>query len=195
MPYDPPPELAALSLAEIADLVAARRLPPVAQWSPAQSGDSEMRIMADGRWFHQGGEIRRPAMIRAFSTLLSRDPDGQHWLVTPHEKLSIAVEDAAFIAVDVKREGEAADGALAFRLNTDEFVIAGPDHPLVARGTVEAPALYLGVRHGCEARLNRSTWAQLAELALSEAENANTVGISVASGGIRFPLLPGGSAA
>ena len=75
--------------------------------------------------------------------------------------------DAAFIAVDVKREGDAAAGALAFRLNTDEFVIAGPDHPLMARGTVDAPGLYLAVRHGCEARLNRSTWAQLAEMKAS----------------------------
>jgi hypothetical protein len=34
MPYEPPPELAALSLAEIAELVAQRKLPPVDQWNP-----------------------------------------------------------------------------------------------------------------------------------------------------------------
>jgi hypothetical protein len=55
MPYEPPPELAALSLAEIAALVEARELPPLGDWSPAREGDSEMRIAADGRWFHQGG--------------------------------------------------------------------------------------------------------------------------------------------
>jgi hypothetical protein len=113
MPYEPPPELAALSLAEVADLAAARRLPPVEQWNPAVSGDSLMTILADGRWLHDGGEIRRPAMVRAFSSLLRRDADGQHWLVTPHERQSIKVEDAAFIAVDVARHGD----ALVFRLN------------------------------------------------------------------------------
>jgi hypothetical protein len=180
MPYEPPPELAGLSLAEVATMVAERKLPPVEQWNPQVSGDSEMRIAADGRWFHQGGPITRPAMIRAFASLLWRDEEGQHWLVTPTQKLSIEVEDAAFIAVDVKQEGD----ALAFRLDTDDLVIAGPEHPIRAAGTPEAPAIYLGVRHRTEARLNRSTWAQLAEIALQGD------GESVTSNGMRFPLIP-----
>ncbi|MFM5906042.1 MAG: DUF1285 domain-containing protein, partial [Novosphingobium sp.] len=153
MPYETPPDLAGLSLAQIAGLVEARKLPPVNQWQPERRGDSEMRIAADGKWFHQGGEITRPAMVRAFSSLLRRDADGQHWLVTPQEMLTIAVDDAAFIAVDMVQEGD----AIAFRLNTDDTVITGPDHPIIARGDAEVPAIYLAVRHGCEARLNRST--------------------------------------
>ena len=184
MPYEPPPYLAELTLAEIADLVAQRKLPPVEGWAPKVSGDSAMRIAADGTWFHEGGEIRREAMVRAFAGLLKRDEDGQHWLVTPFEKLTIAVEDAAFIAVDCVR----ADDALVFRLNTDDIVIAGPDHPLRAEGNAEAPALYLAVRRGCEARLNRSTWAQLADIALAEGAEAN--GWKVTSKGEAFTLLP-----
>ena len=65
MPYVPPPDLATLSLAEIAELSAQRKLPPVELWNPQVSGDSLMVIKADGRWFHDGGEIKRPAMIRA----------------------------------------------------------------------------------------------------------------------------------
>lgn len=178
MPYQPPPELAALSLPEIAELVAQRKLPPVDQWNPQHSSDSLMRITADGRWFHNGGEIKRPAMMRAFSALLWRNTSGQHWLVTPYEKQSIKVDDAAFIAIDVTRQ----DGVLTFRLNTDDLVIAGPDHPIIARGTADLPAIYLGVRHGCEARLNRSTWLQLADLA--DADHR------VTSGGARFGLVP-----
>lgn len=179
MPYQPPPDLAALSLNEIADLVAARKLPPVDQWTPAQTGDSEMRIAADGRWYHQGGEIRRPAMVRAFASLLIRD-DAGHWLVTPAQRLSIEVEDAAFIAVDVKQGGD----ALIFRLNTDDLVIAGPRHPITAEGDPDTPALYLGVRHGTRARLNRSTYAQLVEIALL-GEN-----LEVSSDGATFSLVP-----
>lgn len=180
MPYEPPPELAALSLAEIAALVAERKLPPVDQWMPEHEGDSEMRIAADGRWFHQGGEIRRPAMVRAFASLLWRDAEGRHWLVTPHEKLAIAVDDAAFTAIDVKREGD----GLAFRLNTDDLVIAGPDNPIIARGDPDVPALYLAVRHGTEARLNRSTYAQLIEIAMEGGD------LSVSSQDANFPLVP-----
>jgi uncharacterized protein len=154
MPYAPPPELAALSLEQIAALAAARCLPPVEQWQPQVSGDSLMTIRADGRWFHDGGEIKRPAMIRAFSSLLWRDESGQHWLVTPHEKQAIEVVDAAFQATDVVCQ----NGTLAFRLNTDDVVVAGPDNPVIARGTADTPALYLAVRHGTEARINRSTW-------------------------------------
>lgn len=180
MPYEPPPELAGLSLAEIATLVESRKLPPVDRWSPQATGDSEMRIATDGCWFHQGGEITRPAMVRAFASLLMRDSDGQHWLVTPQQRLAIEVEDAAFQAVDVRAEG----GALAFRLNTDEIVIAGPDHPIIARGDADTPAIYVAVRHGTEARLNRSTYAQLAEIAL---ENDD---LTVQSQGAKFPLVP-----
>jgi hypothetical protein len=180
MPYEPPPEIASLSLAQVATLVAERKLPPVDQWSPAQVGDSHMRIAADGRWFHDGGEIRRPAMVRAFASLLTRDAQGQHWLVTPHEKLSIEVEDAAFIAVDVQRNG----AALVFRLNTDDLVIAGPDFPIRAAGDPDTPAIYVSVRHSTEARLNRSTYGQIVELAL---ENET---LEVTSSGATFPLVP-----
>ncbi len=185
MPYEPPPELAALSLAEIAALVEARELPPLDQWAPERTGDSLMRIAADGRWFHDAkeigeGEIKRPAMVRAFAALLMRDKQGQHWLVTPHERLGIEVEDAAFIAVDVKQE----HGSLAFRLNTDDLIIAGSDHPIRVEGDPDTPAIYLAVRHGTEARLNRSTYGQLIDIALSDGA------LSVSSQGVTFPLVP-----
>lgn len=180
MPYEPPPELGSLSLSEIAALVEQRKLPPVDRWEPAETGDSEMRIAADGRWFHQGGEIRRPAMVRAFASLLTCDGQGQHWLVTPVQKLSIEVEDAAFIAIDVKRDGD----ALAFRLNTDDLVIADAAHPIMAEGEPETPAIYIDVRQGTRARLNRSTYAQLVDIALEEG------GLRVTSRDASFSLVP-----
>lgn len=180
MPYEPPPDLAVLSLAEIAELAAARKLPPLEKWQPKRTENSRMKIAADGRWYHDSGEITRPAMVRAFASLLMREGEGRHWLVTPTARFSIEVEDAAFIAVDVKQEGD----GLAFRLNTDDLVIAGPDHPLRAEGDPDTPAIYLGVRHGTEARLNRSTYLQLAEIALQDCD------LSVSSQGATFSLVP-----
>ncbi len=182
MPYEPPPELAALSLSEIAQQVADRKLPAIDGWKPERTGDSHMRIAADGTWFHDGSRIARPGMVRAFSSLLICDDSGTHWLMTPFEKLSIEVEDAAFMAVDVKRESD----ALAFRLNIDELVIADADHPLTATGDADTPALYLAVRHGCRARLNRSTYAQLADIALA----ADSDDWTVTSSGQTFSLRP-----
>jgi hypothetical protein len=128
-------------------------------------------------------------MVRAFASLLTRDTDGQHWLVTPVERLAIAVDDAPFIAIDVQRRDDADGPTLVFRLNTDDLVIAGPDHPLVARGDAETPALYLGVRHGLEARLNRSTYVQVIDMALEDGE------LAVTSRGYRFGLVPGDATA
>ena len=181
MPYDPLPDLAGMSLTEIGAAVEARRLPPVETWNPAETADSHMRIAADGTWFHEGRPITRPAMVRAFASLLTRDTGGQHWLVTPECRQSIEVEDVAFQAVEMRAEGD----ALAFRLNTDELVLAGPDHPLRAAGDPEVPALYLAVRRGCEARLNRSTYLQLVNQALEKGG-----GLAVTSLGATFPLVP-----
>ena len=181
MVYVPPPELAGMSLAQIAEAVAQRRLPPVEQWSPDASDDSHMRIAADGTWFHEDSPIRRPAMVRAFSGLLNREEDESYWLVVPYQKLSIEVEDAWFIATDVRET----EGDLAFRLNTDELVVAGPHHRLRAAGDRELPALYLHVRRGCEARLNRSTYEQLAQIALAHGDDW-----TVTSGGETYSLLP-----
>ncbi|WP_299191689.1 DUF1285 domain-containing protein [uncultured Erythrobacter sp.] len=182
MPYEPPPYLAELTLAQIAEQVAQRKLPPVEGWAPETVGESHMRIAADGTWFHEGDPIRRPAMVRAFSGLLTRDEAGAHWLVTPFEKLAITVEDAAFIAVDCVEK----DGDLAFRLDSDELLFAGPDHALRVAGDLDTPAIYLHVRRGLEARLNRSTYAQLAEIALSNGGED----WRVTSQGQTFSLLP-----
>lgn len=168
MPMDPPPDLASLSLTDIARLVEEKRLPPVENWNPDHCGDSEMRIARDGTWFHQGSPIGREAMVRLFSTILRRESDGSYVLVTPVEKLSIEVEDAPFLAVELKSEGEGRDRALAFRLNTGDLVPVGPANPLLVRETPDGPHPYLHVRGGLEALVNRSVYYELMNLALDE---------------------------
>lgn len=165
------PDLTGLSLAEIAAMVEARKLPPVEKWNPPHCGDSAMRIARDGTWFHEGSPIGRPAMVRLFSTVLRREADGSHVLVTPVEKLSIEVEDAPFLAVEMKSEGEGKTRQLAFRLNTDQVVVAGPEHGLRIEEAEDGPRPYLDVRNGLEARLARPVYYELAELALAEAND------------------------
>ena len=166
MPMAPIPEdLSGLSLADIARLAADKRLPPVDKWDPSHCGDSEMRIARDGTWFHQGSPIGRPAMVQLFSTILRREPDGGFVLVTPVEKLAIHVEDAPFLAVELKSEGEGEGRTLAFRLNTGELVVAGPEHGL----RFDAGHPYLQVRGGLEASVVRPVYYELAEIALAEA--------------------------
>lgn len=186
MPMDPLPDLATLSLAEIARLAEERKLPPVERWNPTHCGDSEMRIARDGTWFHQGSPIGRQAMVRLFSTILRREPDGGYVLVTPVEKLDIAVEDAPFIAVEMKVEGEGRDARLAFRLNTGDLVNASQDHPLRFTERDDGPRPYLHVRGGLEALVARPVYYELAAMALAN----DTTPPGVWSDGAFFPLEP-----
>ena len=184
MPMDPLPDLANLSLADIARLAQDKRLPPVGKWNPDHCGDSEMRIARDGTWFHQGSPIGREAMVRLFSTILRRESDGSYVLVTPVEKLSIEVEDAPFLAVELKSEGEGRSRALAFRLNTGDLIAAGPGNPLVIRETPDGPHPYLHVRGGLEALVNRSVYYELMNVALDEASDP----VGLWSNGAFYPL-------
>src|SRR5512139_2074648 len=104
-----------------------------------------MRIAADGRWFHQGSEIRRPEMVRLFATILRRD-GAQHYLVTPVERLSIDVDDAPFLAVDVEASGEGKTQRLVFRTNVDDYVEADAEHPIAMRGRSPDARPYVLVR-------------------------------------------------
>lgn len=184
MPMAPAPEdLSSLSLADIARLAEERKLPPVERWNPSHCGDSEMRIGRDGTWFHQGSPIGRPAMVRLFSTILRREPDGGFALVTPVEKLAIAVEDAPFVAVELRSEGEGERRTLAFRLNTGDLVVAGAGHPLRFEA---GPHPYLEVRRGLDALVARPVYYELAEIALTE--GASPPGVW--SEGAFFPLEP-----
>lgn len=157
------------SLADIAAKLAAAKLPPVDQWHPAHCGDSHMRIARDGIWYHAGSPIGRAALVKLFASILRREPDGSFVLVTPGEKLDIAVEDAPFIAVELTSEGQGRARRIGFRLNTDEYVIAGPEHPI--RFDVDAdgtPRPYIAVRCGLDALIGRPAYYELVELALDE---------------------------
>jgi len=186
----PMPDFSALSLSEIARFEQEQRLPPVDQWHPDHCGDSEMRIAADGTWYHQGSPIGRPEMVRLFSTILRREEDGSYVLVTPAEKLDIAVDDAPFLAVHLNSEGSGPERRLAFRLNTGEPVIADADHAISMRGTAEEPRPYLHVRRGLEALISRPVFYELAHIAMHEADKDNGA-IGVWSCGHFFPLEPG----
>jgi len=183
----PPIELQGLSLAELQAMIDARRLPPVDKWNPERCGHSGMRIARDGTWYHEGTPIRRPAMVRLFSTVLRREPDGRHLLVTPVEKLEIEVEATAFRAVEMSSEGEGRDRRIAFKLDSGDAVILGPEHPLRLVETDSGPSPRILVRHGLEAELSRSVYYELAELALAGGDDP----AGIWSNGAFFPLAPG----
>lgn len=180
----PPIELRGLSLAELETLAGDRSLPPVDRWDPPFCGHSDMRIARDGTWCHQGTPIRRPAMVRLFSTVLRREADGRHMLVTPVEKLEIDVDATAFRAIEMTSEGEGRERRIGLRLDSGDVLVVGREHPLRIVPTGSGPSPRVLVRHGLEAELVRSVYYELAELALADGGEP----LGVWSGGVFFPL-------
>jgi len=165
-----------------------RGLPPVHLWNPPNCGVIDIVIKKDGLWFHEGTPIGREALVRLFSTVLRKDPDG-YCLVTPVEKLTITVEDAPFIAIRVDRVGE----ALKFLTNVGDEVEAGTGNAIrVEMGEDGEPRPYVHVRRGLEALIARPVFYELVEMA-QERDTPQGPTLGVASNGAWFPVGPAGA--
>lgn len=103
---------------------------PVELWNPPYCGEIGLKIAADGLWYYQGSPICRKRLVKLFASVLRKDEDGRHYLVTPVEKIGIEVEDAPFLAVDMSVEGSGRCQRLKVRTNLDESIVIGPDHLL-----------------------------------------------------------------
>ena len=125
-------------------------------------------------------------MVRLFSTVLRREPDGSHVLVTPVEKLTIEVEGTAFRATQMTMEGSGERRRIGLTLDSGDALIVGPGHPLTICGTAEAPSPRVLVRFGLEAELARPLYYELAEIALAEGHDPP----GIWSDGAFFPLVP-----
>jgi hypothetical protein len=150
-------------------------------------GDFQMRIARDGTWYYQGTPIRRPELVRLFATVLRRGPDGRYWLVTPVEQGLIEVEDVPFVAVELCGEGEGDGQRLSLRTNLDQWVPVDEAHPLTMRPQPDgAAAPYVRVRDSLDARISRSVFYHLVELAQPAPDGVDEVGVW--SSGRFFPL-------
>lgn len=147
--------------------------------------DFKMRIDREGRWFHQGGEVAREALVRTLAGLLLRLDDGSHWLVNPAEYGKIDVEDAPFIASRMTVSGTGAGQVVGFTTNLGEECAIDADHPLIIRGgnRPDEPRPYIRVRGNLEARIDRQGFYDLAGQSV---ESDGVAGIWSAGG--FFPL-------
>lgn len=150
------------AVTEAARQAPGRGLPPVHLWNPPHCGEIDIVIRADGVWMHEGSPIGREALVRLFSTVLRKDPDGYH-LVTPVEKLRIGVEDLPFRAVAMRREGE----ALIFTTDVGDEVCVDAANPIVVEtdAATGEPRPRLHVRRDLWARIVRPVFYDMVEAA------------------------------
>jgi uncharacterized protein len=164
--------------------------PPVERWNPPFCGDLDMRIATDGTWFYLKTPIGRPALVKLFASVLKREGD-RYFLVTPVEKCGITVDDAPFLAVELKIEQNDAGQVLHFRTNVDDWVACGPQHALRFEPEVGTGGLkpYLHVRRDLWAKVTRALFFDLVEIG-QERDVDGAAMFGVMSAGAFFPMAP-----
>ena len=142
--------------------------PPLDKWHPELSGDIDIRIAADGRWFHEGGEIKRHELVCLFSSILRREDDGEYYLVTPVEKWRLTVDDLPLIIVDTEIEKEGTPNQrIAVKTNVDRWYVIDARHPLtvVEDAASSEPQPSVMTEYGLSARVNRASFYRMVEMA------------------------------
>jgi hypothetical protein len=172
---------------EAADAAGGKTLPPVHLWNPPFCGDLDMRIAADGTWFYMGTPIGRPALVRLFSTILKRE-DGKHFLVTPVEKVGIRVDDAPFLAVEMRKEQRDGGRRLHFRTNVDDWVACDAAHRLRFEAAADGGLTpYLHVRADLWAKVTRALYYDLVDIGEERVVDGHPM-FGVASSGAFFAM-------
>lgn len=156
--------------------------PPLHQWHPELSGDIDILITCDGRWFHEGSVIERSSLVSVFASILRREEDGEYYLVTPVEKWRIQVELHPLLVTDIDRIEEGGEAFLDLTLNTGKRLRISDEHPLSlepSRSEVAVVSLW----HGLTALFSRAAWYRLVEFGVEDAGS-----LVVASGDYRFEI-------
>ena len=184
-----PPDGALKGLGEAAVRRRGRGPPPVHLWNPPDCGDIDMRIAADGIWFYCGSPIGRLPLVRLFSSILRKDGD-RYVLVTPVEKVGVRVDDAPFLAVEMRIEGRGAESRLTFRTNVEDVVTVDEQHPLrFEKGAAEGLKPYVRVRDDLWALVKRALFYDLVDLGTTE-RRLDESWFGVRSSGVFFPMCP-----
>src|SRR5262249_40207479 len=126
----------------------------------------------------------------------------RYFLVTPVEKCGLVVEDAPFLAVEMRIQpetsgshtpdhGRTSGHMLCFRTNVDEWITCDRDHPLRFEPEPATGGLkpYLHVRRNLWAKVRRPLFYDLVELG-EEREVAGAPMFGVVSAGEFFAMAP-----
>ena len=190
---EPGTDDAAVALAAITGAIgkaAAKGPPPVHLWNPPFCGDLDMRIASDGTWYYLKTPIGRPALVKLFASVLKREGD-RYFLVTPVEKCGIVVDDAPFLAVELKVAPAAGGQILNFRTNVDDWVACGSAHALRFEPEPQTGGLkpYLHVRRDLWAKVTRALFYDLVALG-EERDVGGERMFGIASGDAFFAMQP-----
>jgi len=162
-------------------------LPPVHTWSPPFCGDMNLIIKANGEWFHEGGKIKRSAMVTMFSRILWFEA-GDYFLVTPVEKVRIQVEDAPFLVTEWCSIETMQGRVIEFKTHTDDVLVLGVDCNLWMDFFKGEERPYISMRYGMKALVGRNVFYSLVE-SLERVETPEGTGMGLKSAGKSYLLM------
>ncbi|OTG84341.1 hypothetical protein B9T33_00655 [Acinetobacter sp. ANC 5054] len=169
-----------------------RSIPPLDQWHPKHCGAMDLKILANGEWWHDGQLIKRQALIDLFSTVLWKE-DGKFFLKTPVEQIEIQVEDEPLFVNQVDRIELDGKFYLQLQTSTQDVIIVDEAHPIFMRPYIAADGTeelrpYVHVRFGINAVIQRAAFYHLVEMGeLLENEQGESI-LVLQSGDLHLKL-------
>lgn len=140
-----------------------RSIPPLDQWHPKHCGAMDLKVKANGEWWHEGQLIKRQSMIDLFSTVLWKE-DGKFYLKTPVEQIEIEVEDEPLLVNSVEQIQLDGLDYIQLSTTTQDVVIVDQEHPIFMREFDGELRPYVHVRFGINALIQRASFFHLIEM-------------------------------
>ena len=164
-----------------------RSIPPLDQWHPKHCGAMDLKVLANGEWWHEGQLIKRQAMIDLFSTVLWKE-DGKFYLKTPVEQIEIEVEDEPLFVGQADQVEIDGKSYIQLTTTTQDVIIVDKEHPIFMRTFGDEQRPYVHVRFGINALIQRAAFLHLVEMGeLVENSEGDTV-LSLKSGDLDLHL-------
>ncbi|PZO89330.1 MAG: DUF1285 domain-containing protein [Acinetobacter johnsonii] len=164
-----------------------RSIPPLDQWHPKHCGAMDLKVLANGEWWHEGQLIKRQAMIELFATVLWKEED-KFYLKTPVEQIEIEVEDEPLFVNQVDQVEISGKIYLQLTTTTQDVVIVDEDHPIFMRAFQGELRPYVHVRFGINALIQRAAFFHLVEMGELSDDAEGQVKLSLQSGDLLLQL-------
>lgn len=164
-----------------------RSIPPMEQWQPKHCGKMDLKVLANGEWWHEGQLIKRQPLLDLFSSVLWKE-QGRFYLRTPVEQIEIEVEDEPLFVNQVDSTVIADKKYIKFTTTNADLIIVDAEHPIFMREFAGELRPYVHVRFGINALIQRSAFFHLIEMGeLVENQQGDTI-LSLQSGDFHLQL-------
>ena len=164
-----------------------RSIPPLEQWQPKHCGKMDLKVKANGEWWHEGQLIKRQALLDLFTKVLWKE-QGKFYLKTPVEQIEIEVEDEPLLVNQVDQVEIDGQTYLQVTTTNQDICLVDKEHAIFMREYQGELRPYVHIRFGINALIQRNAFFHLIEYgSLLENEQGDTI-LSLQSGDLHLQL-------